>query len=160
MRAALEAAQNGGSATSNFKGYLDAGVEEAGATSALPPPPGRGPRAEMKIGAPRFLGGDYPVEALSARLEALKARLSSCAGAAPEVEGAYAFDVQLKIDRSGLPAFFDYVLRSAAAHEPVWRVMTCVGSLLKEVAYVPPPSGKGIAVLISFSVDRRAAESK
>ena len=160
MRAALEAAQLGGSAASNFKGYIDAGVEETGTMSALPPPPGKGPRAEVKVGAPRFLGGDYPAEALSARLEPLNARLSSCTRAAPEAEGAYTFDAQFKIDRSGVPAFFDYFPRSGATHESVWRVMTCVGSLLKEVTYAPPPSGKGVAVLILFSVGRRAAESK
>ena len=99
-------------------------------------------------------------QTLSARLEPLNARLSNCTGAAPEVEGAYTFDVQLKIDRSGAPAFFDYFPRSGATQGSVWRVMTCVGSLLKEVTYAPPPSGKGIAVLILFSVDRRAAESK
>lgn len=156
---AFKAAVLGGSAASNFKGYVDAGVEEAGTMSALPPP-GKGPPAEVRIGAPRLLGGDYPAEALSSRLEPLKARFSSCAGAAPEARGAYTFDVQLKIDRSGKPAFFDYFPRSGVVDGAVWRVIWCVGDLLKEVTYAPPPSGKGVAVQVLFSVDPRVTERK
>ncbi len=161
MLAALRAAELGGSAVSSFNGYLDAGATDAGATDAPPPPPGKGPRAEVQLGAPRFVGGDYPAKSLSSRLDPLNARFSSCAGAATEADGAaYSFDVQFKIDRFGVPAFFDYFQRSGAAQASVRRVMACVGSLLKGVTYAPPSSGKGVAVLVLFSVNPRAAETR
>ncbi|MDC0740537.1 hypothetical protein [Polyangium mundeleinium] len=118
------------------------------------PKPGPGPRAKVTLGALKTFGGDYPAAALAEHIERLSPRIHSCndAGSGPEGDGATAFEIGFKIDRFGVTDFS--AVHHVSGNHLAWRpVKSCVSRVLRTSTYPPPPSGKGVTLVVPVSIE-------
>ncbi|MDI1428549.1 hypothetical protein [Polyangium sorediatum] len=123
---------------------------EAGAE----PKPGPGPRAKVTLGAWKTFGGGYPAVALAEHIERLSPRLRPCndAGPGPEGDGVTTFEIGFMIDRFGATDFSS--VHHVSGNHHAWKpVKGCVLRVLRSSTYPPPPSGKGVALVVPISIE-------
>lgn len=146
-----------GSARRYFNSHPYTSPPSSANTPEKSPPKTSGGPTKLRLDPIKQKLDEYPLDALSKKLDEMHDELEYCASASPEIHSRIAVWGSVAIDKFGKPAFLDvqqYREKGGyAPREAWWKFSACIRSVLTSHTYPTPLGNHGVRVFIPMTLN-------